>query len=635
MIKGVFLTKNSKTVMKTNIYIYISIVISLLFGNAVVSLNAFGMKSFLDPTNIKPGDKGRALTVVTGHLIESFDVTVIAVLENSKMQDIASPFGYSILVKASGELIENTGGIAAGMSGSPVFINEVLAGGLAATWSSHDKHLALITPLQDMLKLLSLGIRQRVETGMQNQEWELSEPIEIDGITYDGVELCFNNKGLLEASSPDYQETETNASSLDRTLRFQYVSSPILVEGLGENALKRLNSESPSLAAAVLSESEIAVRQEKKSVLSEENADGAANEKVQNEFQPVPGASIGVQIVRGDVNVTSIGTLTFRTGNHVMAFAHAAYRWGAAQAYFVPVRVIGCFPARETPYKLGVPEEPIGTVLQDRDSGVLARLNRMPEEMKLHVAVEDFESNTRKQANVFIVNNPYIMSEMSGTVIYQTVDSIVGARGAALVSCDFSMQFKTGEKVKSLSRHDVNLVESDAAGWAADTAGSAIDMILENEFIEPEIISMTCEVHVQSGRRSERIVAVRLPVARVKAGSPMRVEVATRIFRGQERRYGITVEIPPSLEEGEYVLEASGAWPGRKGMLEPQRQDSVTATNLDQLIYNYSSRPNGSNVVISITSNQERSIEIGRLDLEGVVEGQVDGYIEVLEREIP
>jgi hypothetical protein len=60
--------------------------------------------------------QGVAKTVVLGNQIEEFGVEVVGIMKNK------GPSGDLILVRTFGDVIERTGGIAQGMSGSPVYI---------------------------------------------------------------------------------------------------------------------------------------------------------------------------------------------------------------------------------------------------------------------------------------------------------------------------------------------------------------------------------------------------------------------------------------------------------------------------------------------------------------------------------
>jgi hypothetical protein len=97
--------------------------------------------------NLKAGMRGYAKTVISGDTIETFPVEVLGVTGSDSM-------GYQILIRAGGDVMERSGGIAQGMSGSPVYIDGRLAGAIAYGTAFTDPHYCLLTPIQDMLDIL-------------------------------------------------------------------------------------------------------------------------------------------------------------------------------------------------------------------------------------------------------------------------------------------------------------------------------------------------------------------------------------------------------------------------------------------------------------------------------------------------
>src|SRR6187401_1440571 len=101
--------------------------------------------------DIKPGMKGYGLTVFQGTKPERFDVEVIDVLKNFRpKQDL-------ILVKTKHPRLEITK-VVAGMSGSPIYLNDKMIGAYAYGWSFGAEPVAGVTPIRLMLDELALPL---------------------------------------------------------------------------------------------------------------------------------------------------------------------------------------------------------------------------------------------------------------------------------------------------------------------------------------------------------------------------------------------------------------------------------------------------------------------------------------------
>ena len=107
--------------------------------------------------DLQPGMQGVGKTVIQGDTIEEFNVEILGVSGTETS-------GYSIFVKLYGPLIEKTGGVAQGMSGSPVYVDGRLVGAVAFGKTFNDPHYCFLTPIGNMLQLLD-------EPSAKPQEW--------------------------------------------------------------------------------------------------------------------------------------------------------------------------------------------------------------------------------------------------------------------------------------------------------------------------------------------------------------------------------------------------------------------------------------------------------------------------------
>src|SRR5208282_6212560 len=96
---------------------------------------------------VKPGMRGEVYTIIEGDKIEKLDLEVIGILPNlmGPQQDI-------ILVRLLGPRATEVG-VAAGMSGSPVYIDGKLVGALSLKFGIFTKEaLGGVTPIEHMLE---------------------------------------------------------------------------------------------------------------------------------------------------------------------------------------------------------------------------------------------------------------------------------------------------------------------------------------------------------------------------------------------------------------------------------------------------------------------------------------------------
>ena len=97
--------------------------------------------------DLRPGMQGIGKTVIQGDTIEEFNVEILGVQGSEAT-------GYSVFVRLYGDLVEKTGGVAQGMSGSPVYVDGRLVGAVAFGKVFNDPHYCFLTPIGRMLSLL-------------------------------------------------------------------------------------------------------------------------------------------------------------------------------------------------------------------------------------------------------------------------------------------------------------------------------------------------------------------------------------------------------------------------------------------------------------------------------------------------
>jgi hypothetical protein len=103
--------------------------------------------------------EGFGKTVIKGTEIQTFSVKVIDVIDNPGILD------DHIVVRVGGPTIRQAGGVAAGMSGSPIYINNKLAGALWGSWGFQvgAEPIALVRPIETMLALVK-PLREKAQT---------------------------------------------------------------------------------------------------------------------------------------------------------------------------------------------------------------------------------------------------------------------------------------------------------------------------------------------------------------------------------------------------------------------------------------------------------------------------------------
>ena len=121
-----------------------SFALKVALGTAFSAILAGQTPEFYPLEQLKPGQKGYGRTIFQGTKVENFDFEVLGVLENW------GPKQNLILIRVSGEQFKRTG-IFAGMSGSPIYIDDKLVGAVAYAFPWAREAIAGVTPIREMV----------------------------------------------------------------------------------------------------------------------------------------------------------------------------------------------------------------------------------------------------------------------------------------------------------------------------------------------------------------------------------------------------------------------------------------------------------------------------------------------------
>src|SRR5215831_15583751 len=147
----------------------------------VCSLNA-GPKpeSYWQVDDVRAGMKGVGRTVLRGTKVEEFQAEVLGVLKNT------SPGRDMVLCRLSGLDLDKTG-IIAGMSGSPVYLENKLLGAVAYAWAFGKEPIAGVTPFSQMHGFVEAYEHRDLAEQAKPVRVGLSAPLEIGGREFKSV----------------------------------------------------------------------------------------------------------------------------------------------------------------------------------------------------------------------------------------------------------------------------------------------------------------------------------------------------------------------------------------------------------------------------------------------------------------
>jgi hypothetical protein len=322
-------------------------------------------------SEIRPGMQGEGQTIFKGSAIETFTFKVLGVLDK-----FVSDKNLIIAELTGPEL--NDGGVIAGMSGSPAYIDGRLIGSVSYGLANFSrKPIAGITPIEDILKVAA------VPAGPATS-------VEITDIKID-----FSREGVRRVA-------DAIRSELTARMNFSPARSfaPLKLFASSSGFTPESVSFLQGLFVPLQAASAAANPQSKPIDARKVGADL---------FALRPADAVAIPLIRGDASYTATGTVTYVDGQKAYIFGHPFFNLGTVDFPLHKAEVISVVPSFENSFKLATTRNQVGAVRQDRFSGVLAELGQSPAMIPLKI----FLKNRNRNFNLEMVSHPLLTPALS------------------------------------------------------------------------------------------------------------------------------------------------------------------------------------------------------------------------------
>ncbi len=309
----------------------------LLLSVFLLSARTIPAQEILPVDQLKPGMIATAKTVFQGNQIEEFGVEIIDVLRNFY------PKRDLIIVRLRGEKAEFTGPVA-GMSGSPVYYNGKIIGSLSYSLGNFLKEpLMGITPIREMLEIFDKEKRRDTELAAMGSRKHMQRFVDM-ALALEPVEW--------EAFLPQRPSLQAGG--------FGVAQLPVLLN------LSGFSDHSFELAQKLFAP------------LGFSAVRGGSSGSQNQGMDLVPGAPISAVLLTGDMSIDATGTVTYRDGDRVLAFGHPFFDNGPIELPMAQSHIITTITSAMASQKLGLTGKLVGTLRQDRTTGVMGIIGPIP-----------------------------------------------------------------------------------------------------------------------------------------------------------------------------------------------------------------------------------------------------------------
>lgn len=471
---------------------------------------------FLPLDQVKVGQRAVGRTVFVGRAIEEFELEIVGVVPGGRTE------GAMILARATGTRIEHDG-IAAGMSGSPIFVDGKLIGALAFGWPFSRDALCGIQPIADMLEVLRHP-EGRPAGGFDDGPAVPAEPT----LPFPGV-----------PTPPGMQRLKV----------------PLVAGGLSRDAQALLapwaaahgfelvpGGGSAGIGGGTAATTGGPPRLDRATALE----------------ALVPGAAVAVDLMRGDLNLSAIGTLTWREGDRVVAFGHPFFQTGHVAYPLSLAEVTTIIASNLSSFKVGTPVEQVGTITQDRRAAVAGRVGPIPRMLPLVVrirsggALAEARAATPEAFRFDLVRHRLLAPQLAGIAAVNALSTAAGTVPEATWRYRLSLVLPGRAPI---------LLEDTASGLlqsAATTLTAPLGLLLDNPFAPFDAESLALDVDIVAGPSRAQVWAARVEPTVARPGDVVQVIATLQDVRGGRQDVAVPLTVPEDQPDGRLVLAVGG-----------------------------------------------------------------------------
>jgi len=470
--------------------------------------------------DLRPGMKGTARTVFSGTQAEEFGVEILGILPG-----FPGPRQSAIIARLSGPNVEKTG-VFAGMSGSPVYIDGKIVGAIAFSFPFSKEPIAGITPIKQMIDLFNKG----------SENLKPKEPRVVSFAQLAGTDWK-PNLPKPAVSSVSLVAPVSSGSPLIPLLGQQMtpIATPLVFSGISQESLAAF---APQLVANGLLPVSGAGGSAPITPLAEVNA---------NTF--LPGSSISVQLVRGDYSLAAAGTVTLRDEDRIYAFGHPFLSLGASDMPMAESSVVTVIPNVNNSFKLAVPGRMVGSISQDRASGIFGLLRQAPKMIPVKVNLHTSRDRTETYSYE-IANDSFLTPLLLNITLFNTITSSERALGDSTIAMKGEIKVKGQETIQIDRRFSAN----NSAIMAAGSIAAPVSSLLASGFDNVQLDGITLDISSTETKYAGTLERITLDRTEVRRGEKVEVQAYVRTESGKQFVQRIPVQIPEDAALGQLLV---------------------------------------------------------------------------------
>ena len=482
---------------------------------------------FMFVDELKPGMTGRGVSAFKNNELQRFDVEILGIMYDT------FPDMDMILARLSGPQFKDMG-IIAGMSGSPVYIEGRLIGAVAYGWLFAKEPIAGITPIENMLEVLEKTDDKPHPPDTAPTKDFLSQWNKEQGKT----PLAQKEMPTVTVNPSQVPGLSGQWQDFPESIQLEPLKTPLIVTGAHPAVMKRLRHYLADTNLMPMA--------------------GGGARFINPELADRPienGSGLAIPLMSGDMNISAIGTVTYREKDKLLAFGHPFMRMGNVDAPMASAYIYATMPSIYHPFKLGASVREVGSIRQDRHPAIGGCFGVEAPSFNFDVTMK-LPNHEKKdlQFHYRIWENDLYSPMMAETAVVESIITQEKLFGNAAVDMKYRIIFDGGKVIEKQDFFSTNRIMAFNVSLPLyyDLSG-----LMNNSFKKVNIENMHMDLNIIDKFKAVGIETAELDRDIYKPGEKVRIKVFFRPFRKPRFSRTIDLELPKDLRDGVYTLHVA------------------------------------------------------------------------------
>jgi len=262
------------------------------------------------------------------------------------------------------------------------------------------------------------------------------------------------------------------------------------------------------------------------------------------------GSSVSVQLVRGDFTIDAAGTVTYRDGERIYAFGHPFLSSGMTSWPMAESSIVTVVPNLNNSFKLSAAGNLVGSINQDRSTGVYGKLGDKPRMVPVRLTVHTSRNKTEAY-NFEIVSDAFLTPLLTKITMFSAITATERQIG--------SQTLQLSGRITVNGQPDVLLDNSftspnGAALFAVNAVSQPLAVLLGSGFNALDLKGIEVDVTSTDSRSSGTLNRLWIDKTEVHRGENIEMQAFARNEDGAQFVERIPLVIPADAPVGPLVI---------------------------------------------------------------------------------